>query len=447
MGTVKSPVGKNVRGTMRDLRRFFPDALRGSSLRGMAERSWKDPLYRNSLTLTLCRLFNAAVIGFLFWSVAAHNYPVAAVGIGTALLSAADLLMYLAMLGFDISIIRFTPLRDPGEVFSTSLWITSAAALVLGTGFLLVVGILMPEIAMVQGFWPFFLAIVLLNSLLNIFGRTFIAHRKSHLLFLQYVVMASRVPLLYPLVFLGGLGIFFAAGISHLLAAVFSAVVALGFVRLSFGINREVIRDIFRFSSANYLSNIFTITPELVLPLLVLAILGPEAAAQYYIAFAIGSLIMAVPDAIGTSYFVEGSYGSGDPRREAIRGLLASALVLVPLIGAAILFGDLLLGFFGPAYQEAYPLLVIFAVSSLFVAFHKICIPFLNIHMRTGVIILVNGARMVLLLGLAPLVLSRYGIEGAGYAWILTYGIIAIPLVWLLGRRPEASGHGSGGGA
>jgi hypothetical protein len=54
---------------------------------------------------------------------------------------------------------------------------------------------------------------------------------------------------------------------------------------------------------------------------------------------------------------------------------------------------------------------------------------------------------MVLLLGLAPLALTRFGIEGAGYAWILTYGIIAIPLVWFLGERPAASAEGTGEGA
>jgi O-antigen/teichoic acid export membrane protein len=433
--------------TMRDLRHLLPVFIRGGTLRGMAERSWKDPLYRNSLTLTLNRLFNAAVIGFLFWSISAHEYAVAAVGIGTALISVSDLLMYLATLGFDISIIRFTPLRDPGEVFSTSLWVTSAAAVVLGAAFLLSVGILVPTIAMVQGYWPFFLGIVLLNSLLNIFGRTFIAHRRPYLLFFQYLVMASRLPLLYPLVFLGGIGIFFATGLSSLFAAVFSAIVALRFVRLTFGIRREVLKDMFRFSSANYVANLFTITPELVLPLMVLAILGPVAAAQYYITFAIGSLIMAVPDAIGTSYFVEGSYGSGDPRREAIRALLASSLVLLPLVGGAILFGVALLGFFGPAYTQAYPLLLVFALSSFFVAFHKICIPFLNIHMKTGAVVGINGVRMVLLLGLSTLLLPLFGIEGAGYAWILTYGLIAVPLGWLLGRPAAVRAAGTGEGS
>ncbi|MDD1660403.1 MAG: hypothetical protein LUQ62_04265 [Methanomicrobiales archaeon] len=432
---------------MRDLRHLLPGIIRGSTLQGMAERYWKDPLYRNSLILTLSRFFNAAVIGFLFWTIAAHQYPVAAVGIGTALISSMNLLMSLAMLGFDVSIIRFTPLRDPGEVFSTAVWVTSAATVVLTGIFLLTVGILVPSIAMIQEYWPFFLGIVLLNTLLYILGRTFIAHRRPHLLFFQYIVTTVRLPLLYPLVFLGGLGIFFAAGISSLLAVIFSVFVALRFVRLTFGIHREVFRNMFRFSSANYVSNLFTDTPDLILPLIVLAILGPVAAAQYYIAFAIGTLIMVVPDAIGTSYFVEGSYGSGDSRREAIRALITSALVLLPLVGCVLLFGEAFLRFFGTAYAPAYPLLLLFTFSSFLVAFHKICIPFLNIRMRMGALLGISGLRMVLLLGLALFILPLSGIEGAGYAWILTHGILVIPLVWLLGRSPAGTAERTGDGA
>jgi O-antigen/teichoic acid export membrane protein len=252
------------------------------------------------------------------------------------------------------------------------------------------------------------------------------------------MVTAVRLPLLYPLVFLGGLGIFLAAGVSTFLAAAFSLFVALRFIRLTFGVRREVLRDMYRFSSANYVSTLFADIPELVLPLIVLAILGPVAAAQYYIAFAIATLIIVVPDAIGTSYFVEGSYGSGDPRREAMRALLASALVLIPIGIVVILFGKSLLLFFGTAYAQAYPLLLLFTFSSFLVAFHKICIPFLNIRMRIGAIVGINSLRMILLLGISLFTLPFFGIEGAGYAWILTHGIVAIPLVWLLWRRPPA---------
>ncbi|MDD1651504.1 MAG: hypothetical protein LUO86_00520 [Methanomicrobiales archaeon] len=429
---------------MPDLRHPFRGVLQGNSLRGTVERYWNDPLYRNSFILTASRFFNAAVIGFLFWTIAAHQYPVAEVGIGTALISSANLLMSLAMLGFDIAIIRFTPLRDPGDVFSISVWITSGAALILSAAFILFVPMIMPTIAMVRDFWPLFVGTVVLSTFAYIVGRTFIAHRRPHLLFLQYLVSAVRLPLLYPLVFLGGVGIFLAAGLSTLLATIISIVLVVQFIRVTFGIRRETLRDMYRFSSANYVSTLFADIPELVLPLMVLALLGPVAAALYYIAFAIATLIIVIPDAIGTSYFVEGCYGSGDPRREAIRALLVSGLILLPIGAGVILFGKAFLGFFGPAYVAAYPLLLLLTFSSFLVAFHKICIPFLNIRMSIRAVVGVNALRLVLLLGLAWFLLPILGIYGAGLAWILTHAIIAVPLIWLLGRTAAGTPAGTG---
>jgi len=424
--------------TMPDLRHPFSGILEGTTVRGMVERYWKDPLYRNSLVLTASRFLNAAVIGFLFWTIAAHLYPVAEVGIGTALISATGLLVSLAMLGFDVSVIRFTPLRDPGEVFSISVWVTTAAAVIMAAIFLLVVPVVMPSLAIIRDYWLLFLAIVPLTSFIYILGRTFIAHRRPHLLFLQYLVTAVRLPLLYPLVFLGGLGIFLAAGVSSFLAAAFSLFAAMKFVRLTFGVRRDVLRDMYRFSSANYVSTLLADIPELALPLIVLAVLGPVAAALYFIAFAIATLILVIPDAIGTSYFVEGSYGSEDPRREAMRALLVSALVLLPIGIFVIFFGKTLLQFFGTAYTAAYPLLLILTFSSFLVAFHKIGIPFLNIRMSIRAVVGINALRLVLLLGLSFILLPILGIEGAGVAWILTHAIIAVPLIWLLWRLPPA---------
>lgn len=397
-------------------------------------RYYNDTLYRNSFVLVICRVFNAAIVGFLFWTVAAHNYAVAAVGIGTALISATDLLMYLSAMGFDMSIVRYTPIRDPNKVFSIALWVTIIASVILGVAFLGVVGLIVPEISIVKGIWPFFLLIVTVSAIMNILGRTFIAHRKPKFLFLQYLIMAIRLPLLIPLMFLGGLGIYFAAGISHVLVAIISFFIVLSFIKITFNIDRCMVRDMFRFSAFNYVSNIFTMTPELTLPLIVISILGPEAAALYYIAFAIGSLIMSIPDAVGTSFFVEGSHGNGEPRNQALKSLVFSVIVLIPIVAGAILFGKHILQFFGPAYIAAYPLLVVFALSSVLVAIHKICIPFLNIHMRAKMVMIVNGLRMVLLFGLVPIGLTMFGILGAGYAWILAYGIIAVPLLWALIR-------------
>ena len=69
---------------------------------------FKDPLRKNSMFLIEANVLSA-LLGFLFWMVAARLYPTEAVGLATATISAARLLEALSSLGLGIGIIRFLP--------------------------------------------------------------------------------------------------------------------------------------------------------------------------------------------------------------------------------------------------------------------------------------------------------------------------------------------------
>ena len=57
-----------------------------------------DALYRGSLIL-ITNTVATAVIGFVFWSLAAHRYPASAVGVFSSVTSGAGLLAVIAALG------------------------------------------------------------------------------------------------------------------------------------------------------------------------------------------------------------------------------------------------------------------------------------------------------------------------------------------------------------
>ena len=68
----------------------------------------RTPLHSNSVYL----VGNSAVVGFLgfmFWVVAARLYTAEDVGLGSALISAALLLSFLARFGLGFGVIRFLP--------------------------------------------------------------------------------------------------------------------------------------------------------------------------------------------------------------------------------------------------------------------------------------------------------------------------------------------------
>lgn len=406
--------------------------LSGRTISGMA----KDGLYRTSFFMAFANLMGAGC-GFFFWIVAARLYTVEQVGLATALISSLALVALFSTLGFDSSIIRFLPTEEKGRVISTSLVITTGACILAGGIYIILAMILTPAMPLWQepGYSLAFILVAALNSITVMGGYAFIADRKADLFFLQNLTQAVRIPALLPLTFLGVFGIFGAIGLGYLAAAIYILVkIQLRITPLVPQVDREFIRKSFRFSSLNYLSSLLYAAPTLIMPILVLSLLDEAEAAKYYIAFALGTLVLIIPSSFGTSLFVEGSHGSG-LRASALRAGGASLLIMLPAVLVLLLFGDRLLGLLKGEYVEAFGLLRIIALSSFPVACYSLFIPIQNVRMKVESIVKLNAFRGIMLLGLSYLFIDRYGILGAGYAWLATYVVIVLWVGWLAVRE------------
>ena len=128
---------------------------------------------------------------------------------------------------------------------------------------------------------------------------------------------------------------------------------------------------------------------------------------------------------MSTSFFVEGSHGI-NLRTGAIRSLAVTFAILIPTVLFIFFFGDLLLGLFGNEYIQAFSLLKVIVLSSVFVAIYLLFIPFQNIRFEVRGIVILNFIRFVLLLGLSYVFIIQFGVIGTGYAWAVTYAILAI---------------------
>ncbi len=223
-----------------------------------------------------------------------------------------------------------------------------------------------------------FLLFVIMNSLVFITGIAFAAIRKADFYLKQNIILATRVPLLIPLAFLGSLGIFNSVGLAFLFSALFSLIYLNKYIKLNFKIDRQFMKKSFKFSFGNYVSGIFTSIPALILPIMVLSLSGEAAAAKYYIAFAVGSLVMIVPDALCTSLFIEGSHGE-NLRKNVFRVGLIIYSFLIPAIIFIYLFGDHILGLFGKNYVDALDLLKLFAFSTFFSSDFQTCAEYFSI--------------------------------------------------------------------
>jgi O-antigen/teichoic acid export membrane protein len=391
----------------------------------------KDPLYKNSFFIMLTSLSSAG-FGFIFWILAAKLYPKGDVGVATALISSMNLLILLTRFGLDSSIIRFYPQNDKSSIFSTSTIITTVFTVLTGIIFILGIDIWSPELKVLSSLQNTILYIIFLaaSSIISMASSSYYALRRAELGFYQSLIVGSRVVALFPLVFLGTMGIYGAVGISFILAGIFSfASLTISGITPVLRLDRRFLNEAFHFSAGNYIAGLLIAAPAQILPIIVLNILGSEETAHYYIAFSITSLLFMVPTALSTSLFVEGSHGEG-LKKSTIKSTRAVFLLLIPLSIFLYFAGGWILGFIGKDYAASgLELLRAMTVSSFFMAVFYIYSSIKKIQKDIKGLILLNGLIFGLLIGLGYVFMLQFGIIGMGYAYIAAYGIGALAVL------------------
>lgn len=383
-----------------------------------------DPLFKNSFFILSSNVMGI-IFSFLFWLVAARLYPKEDVGVATALLAAASLLILLTRFGLDQSIIRFFPHGNKDRILSTSIAVSTAFALLLGVVFIMGIDTWSPDLQIVKLYPLIFLGILGIESTTHYVGLSFLAMRKSEYTFIRNLFAGMRIVFLYPLVFFSALGIFSSYGLaimlSFLVSLIFLARVGIKPAR----IDRPFLRESFRYSSGTYVAGLLALLPAQILPLMVLNVLGATETADYYIAFTMTSVLFIIPQSVTMSHFVEGSHG------ESLKTITKKSLavILATLTPAVILlyvFGGFFLSLIGKSYVEGLDLLRIMILSSFFVAFQQTYLSIKKIQKDIKELIAISALSFVLLVGLSYILMLEFGIVGIGYAWVLGYGVLAL---------------------
>ena len=389
--------------------------------------SFKTSFSRNSIYIIATLSLNSAV-GIVFWVVAARLYPKEDIGIASALLSSIALIIVLSRVGLDQSLVRFLPFRDRSSTLSTSIAATTIIAFALGIVFILGVDFFSQSLNLIKERFVIYLLVLTALSVASMIEIAFVALRRADLSFLQNTVASLRIVFLFPLVFLGVMGIFGSFGISMMLALCVSFAVLYGLGVRPTLVDRVYLRESLSFSLGNYIIGLLIVAPSQILPILVLNILGPADAANYFIAYAVASLLFFVPSALSTSLFVEGSYGK-PLKSNARAAILVIFLLLIPLVILVLLIGDEILGMVGSNYVEALGLVRIFVLSVFFMSVFPIFYSIKKVQKDIGILVGLSAFVFVSLLVFSYLFIDMYGLIGVGYAWNLTYGCGAFVIV------------------
>src|SRR3990170_2234549 len=388
----------------------------------------RGPLLRSAGLLTF-NFAAAAGLGFVFWVLAARSWPPDDIVVATALVAMAMFLAGLSNLGMSFGIVRFLPAApDRAALMNAALTLVGMAALaVLQTDLVLLV---------------LFLLLVLFAATEPVAEQMFVADRRTEATTaLALLLVALRLP--WPLVLASSAAPAVIVGAWALGYLVSAGVAALVLLPRAFPGYRPIpvfafskTAPMIRFSAGNHVAGILGDAGPGLMPLLVLTLLGPgagsSAAAHFYVAYAVASLLYAVPTSGATALLAEGSREGPRIGRDARRAAAWAAALLLPATLGLLLLRDPILGFFGASYLSASAVLVPLALVAWVLIPNSILATILRLRLRTRHLVVCGAGSSAVALGVAAALLPTMGLEGAGWgllAGFATGALLASPVL------------------
>jgi O-antigen/teichoic acid export membrane protein len=400
-------------------------------------------LYRNSIYLIVNNAVRA-LFGFIFWLIVARFYSEVEVGYSSAIISAIGLVTSLSQMGLNASLIRFMPQSDkPQGLLNTCFTLGGITSLVFASIFIAGINLWAPALNFVRASAVFclaFMAFTMLNALSCLVDAAFMAKRQAgYVLYSNIVFSLLRLPL--PILFVlyfRSFGIVTGWGIAVGGALAISLLFFLPRVQKNYlptlVLNLSLIKRIWRYSFSNYILNLLSGAPVLILPVVVVNLMGAEKNAFFYIAWMMAGFLSSISGAISNSLFAEGSHFENRLKINTINSLKASFLILVPALIVFCLTGKWLLLIFGQTYSlNSFHLFLILCLSSLPRVIIDIYSSVLRVTGRINELIIVWGVMAIAVLLGSYLVVPLIGIIGIGYVWLGTQAIIAVYV--LLSRK------------
>lgn len=392
-----------------------------------------DPFYSNSMYFILTQVV-AAVIGLVFWSLAARSYDRTDIGVATTIISTIGTVQLISSLGVDKSLMRFFPEGDKGIIFSSATLVVTTLTLMIGGGLILTSSHWSPELGLVDINGVLFLLLLITTTFVNMATTAFVSMRRTKYAFIQNILTGSRLLFLFPLAILGSVGILGSFLMAYVLTLLFSLFTLYRFGIAIRGVDWGFIRRSMGFSLGNYVSTALAGLPFQVLPLLVFIILGAEKAAVYFMAYSFATIVFIVPKSCGSQVLVEGSYGE-DLRRVFKKSMMTSLLLLVPAVVIIFLLGRWFLSLLGQSYaEEGLVLLELLAASGLFMSSFYSYQSVKMVQKDIFGLMAISAVNCALIIGLSLICMNVFGLEGIGIGWILGFVTMSI-VIWSLIRK------------
>lgn len=392
-----------------------------------------DQMVRSSLYLILSSGIQAG-LGLLFWIITTRLFSTADVGRASSLISATTLIAFLALLGLNNAFVRYLPTAsEPNALITSGLTLVAVAGGVIGFGYAALTPIFAPRLAFV-GHRPALMAgfaLLTAAAAVNLLtDSVFVATRKAafNAVIDGGVGGVVKIACTVSLAGSGAYGLYCASTLGYLAAAAASVVLMAGVLRWRPSAEEAIrsLRPLLRFSGASYASNVLYMAPSLVVPLIVLDRLGASAAAYYFVAFQVATLLYSAAYAVEQAFLAEGSYAGAQWRQLLSRSLKVLAALCLPAALALVVAAHWILLIFGPAYsQRGTVCLMLLAVAALPIAANNWLATVLRLSGRLDVLVLSSAVYAVSICGLAWF-FAPHGLGALTVAWPVGSALAAI---------------------
>lgn len=381
-----------------------------------------DPMLRNSLYLILNSGVQAA-LGFVFWALTARVYSSADVGVASTLFSASTFISFFGLLGLNITFLRFLPTaRQRNRLITAGVTLVAACSGAIALVYILLTPAVAHPISFVAHSLALVAGFVILTAGAGVNGLTdsvFIAAGKANYNAVIDGVIGGGAKIVFALVLAGegAYGIFGAASGGLMVAAGVSLLLMVrrSLWRPQFG-NFGQLRPMLSYSGANYVGQVLSLLPTVVLPIIVLDRIGATPAAFYYVAFQLANLIYTAAFSVEQAFLVEGSGEGALSRPVLMRSARILLALCVPAFLGALLFGHIILAAYGAKYVSAESALIPMAAAVLPIAAQNWFMTILRLTNQLKAILWGNGVYAFGVIAVAWVMAPR-GLAWLSLAW------------------------------
>src|SRR4051812_4784919 len=391
----------------------------------------RTPLHRDAYALGLSSGSTAAA-GLVYWIVAANAYRPHALGVNAALISSMMFLAGVASLNLPNIVVRFLP--EAGgrttRLVAYSYAAAAALALVAVVVFLAGIGAWAPRLGFLRRdpaleLW-FALSTVawcvftIQDGVLTALGRAVwvpVENAGFSLLKLALLAVLAAVLPLYGIFVSWTIAMLVAVGAVNIV--VFRRLTRRGTPAATGAAVRLRDRAFLRYFAADYVSTVAWLSAANLMPVIVTAQAGATTNAYYALAWAVALPLYAFAANIGTSLVLHATLEPGALATLTRKAARQGVQLLLPLVAGIVLLAPLLLSLFGGDYaQRSTPLLRLLAAAAIPYFVLVLTVSAARVRRRLRIAVVAMGAQATLTLTLVAPLLDRFGVTGAGVAWL-----------------------------